>query len=277
MPDDILVLIISHLKLREAARTSVLSHRWRFIWTLTNGVLDFVEYVPISNTPEEENILNTARRRFLERVNLVLCSHKASTIDEFRVCFNVEIGNSDVVDSWIKFALERNAKRLILDLGHKRFFEVHPQYVLRAQVFSNCKLGSLTTLHLKQIAVTSEVLGYMLSCFPLLQVLHLHGISSLEELKITGASPNLRSLVIKHCCSMSRLEAHAVNLLSFTYRGPKLTMYFKEVPCLLEANVNEVFLVKNICQFSSCFSQLGSLTLCLPRNCAQWPWVSTLK
>lgn len=216
LPDDILISIISHLKLREAARTSILSHRWRFIWTLTNGVLDFVKFVPIfdaRNTPEEENILNTAKRRFLEWVNLVLSLHKASTIDEFRVCFNVDIGNSDVIDSWIKFALKRHAKRLILDLGQKGRFETHAKYALTAQVFSNCNLGSLTTLHLKQIAATGEVLGYMLSCFPLLQVLHLNKVSSLEELKITGPSPNLRCLVIKHCCSMRYLEVHAVNLV----------------------------------------------------------------
>uniref|UniRef100_A0A803MSV6 At1g61320/AtMIF1 LRR domain-containing protein n=1 Tax=Chenopodium quinoa TaxID=63459 RepID=A0A803MSV6_CHEQI len=225
--------------------------------------------IPCLRTRGWENLLETARSRFVEWVNLVLCLHKAPTIDEFKVCLNFEIGSSDVVDSWIKFALEKHAKRLILDLGYG-CFNTHPKYALRAQLFSNCNLSCLTTLHLKSIVVTGEVLGYMLSCFPLLQVLHLHGLLSLVELKIAGPSPSLRCLVIKDCWFMRYLEVHAVNLKSFGYCGPNILKYFKEVPCLVEADVDEVFLVKNICQFSSCFSLLESLSLHLPPQRLKW-------
>ncbi|GAB4846319.1 hypothetical protein Ancab_025325 [Ancistrocladus abbreviatus] len=32
LPDDVLISIISHLTLQEAARTSVLSRRWKYVW-----------------------------------------------------------------------------------------------------------------------------------------------------------------------------------------------------------------------------------------------------
>ena len=40
MPDEILVLMLSRLTLREAVRTSVLSKRWRYVWT-SISVLNF--------------------------------------------------------------------------------------------------------------------------------------------------------------------------------------------------------------------------------------------
>lgn len=41
LPDDILVSIISNLKMEEAMRTSILSHRWTKLWTNYTGSLDF--------------------------------------------------------------------------------------------------------------------------------------------------------------------------------------------------------------------------------------------
>ncbi|XP_074290502.1 putative F-box/FBD/LRR-repeat protein At1g22000 isoform X2 [Silene latifolia] len=265
LPDDVLISIVSHLNLKEAARTSVISRSWRYLWTHTTGGLDFVESIPKHT---EQNILDLSRFKLIDWVNQVLNVHKASTLDVFKVSFGISDESSNVINKWIKFALQRRVKRLLLDF---RCIESSPyaKFSVTTHVFTNCPLGSLTCLHLKNVDMTETVLEFILLNFPLLQVLHLNSVSSLARLKIAGPSPFLRCLKIKHCFSLHSLEVHAVNIVSFAYHGPTVKKFFKKVPRLVEASINEDFLIKNIHKFSSYFSRLESLKLDLQ----DWHWM----
>lgn len=76
LPDEIVVSIVSLMTLEEAARTSVLSRRWRHIWTFTTGSLDFdnsfllslMESRTVENSYEEE------KNRFVRWVNIEIAS-----------------------------------------------------------------------------------------------------------------------------------------------------------------------------------------------------------
>ncbi|KAK9707555.1 hypothetical protein RND81_07G204700 [Saponaria officinalis] len=248
LPEDVLISIVSHLNLKEAAKTSVISRSWRYLWTHTTGVFDFVDSIPKHT---QQNI---------DWVNQVLNVHKGSTLDEFKVSFGISAESSEVINKWIKFALQRRVKRLLLDFRCTES-SASAKFSVTTHVFTNCPLGSLTCLHLKNVDMTGTVVEFILLSFPLLQVLHLNSVSSLVRLKIAGPSRYLRCLKIKHCSSLHSLEVHAVNIVSFAYHGPTVKKFFKKVPRLVEASVNKDFMIENIDKFSGYFSRLESLKL----------------
>ncbi len=52
---------------------------------------------------------------FIERVNHTLKLYRASTIDEFRVCFGLTKDSKYHIDRWIDFAMSKGVKRFELD------------------------------------------------------------------------------------------------------------------------------------------------------------------
>ncbi|KAK7842463.1 f-box/lrr-repeat protein [Quercus suber] len=118
LPNEIIVSILSFLKLKEAARTSVLSRRWGHLWKFTTGSLDFddssLQY--LRKKSFFKTLPGIDRDRYVSWVNHVLQLHQAHTIDEFKVDFPLkEECNKLDIDNWILFSLRKKVKRLSLD------------------------------------------------------------------------------------------------------------------------------------------------------------------
>ena len=104
MPDEILVLMLSRLALREAVRTSVLSKRWRYVWTCIS-VLNF-----------DAAVGNIGKTNSVNWVYCVLEKYKALNIDEFRVNFDLRNKHRSDIDRWVEFALSNRVHTFELNL-----------------------------------------------------------------------------------------------------------------------------------------------------------------
>ncbi|KAJ4832224.1 hypothetical protein Tsubulata_044816 [Turnera subulata] len=239
LPDEILASIISLLSMKDATKTSVLSSRWRNLWTATRR-LEFDdkmlvtkdEYSRICRKSKEElgfgkvvvvvgdeigllleldrRIAETKQHRFISRVNHILNSHEGSPIQEFKLCCSSEVHflHQSHIDSWIKFALEKRVEKLFLNLLGTR-------YTLTPSLLCSYNLGSIKDLSLTSLDLTSEVMEYILSNCPSLEVLNVKSSLTLVRLQVSG--PLLKQCLITDCSNLQSVEISAPNLVKFEF------------------------------------------------------------
>lgn len=199
LPDEMLISVLSFLTPKEAFRTSVLSHRWKSLCPFLPRSLDFDGLHTMWEIENEKKALKFERKKFLQWVNDTLKSCRLSIIDEFRVCFQFDDGFKSHVDGWIDFAISKGVKRLELDFTATNPFKDASNFYRfpneRFTIDKTC-IMSLTSLTLKYIRVTGELLEHFLSNCPLLERLHVDNSEDLVNLKIYGSSLKLKYLHI---------------------------------------------------------------------------------
>ncbi|GKV49121.1 hypothetical protein SLEP1_g55886 [Rubroshorea leprosula] len=257
LPVEILITILSFLGMEEAIRTSVLSRRWRDMWTYTRRLSFDDAQLVYDRFPTER-----VEAKFVHWVNHILESHQGTNIDEFEVCFNVNEGDSKSdIDGWIAFSLRKRVKRLYVDFTTFHKISQQGKYKLTTEFLSIYNLDSLTVLYLNSVEVTGKVVEYILSHCPFLEVLNVTDSNSLLHLKVLGSSLKLKSLEILDCNLLKDIKIAAKHLVSFEYSGPIISISLINTPSLTEIRVGAMFFVKNIYQLSGCLSQLEVLEL----------------
>ncbi|KAM7480043.1 hypothetical protein LguiA_028256 [Lonicera macranthoides] len=268
LPEGILVNIVSLLTIGEAARTSILSHRWKKLWTFSTGSLDFDG----KNVLEEIiffqkfELLKPERVKFVSWVNQILNAHTGATINELRVQFDLDLSCGLDIDSWINFALQKRVRRL--ELFFKRV-AIHWDdcYPFPEQCLGNSNINFLTSLKLQFVGVTQEILEYLLSNCPNLEFVCISNSPCLLGLKIFPAScPKLEYLEIVHCHHLKFLEISAITLTSLTYSGPRIELCLKNVPNLAALSfggfyADNIIRDKNFSRLSISLSQIAKLKL----------------
>ncbi|XP_050257734.1 F-box protein At4g09920-like isoform X1 [Quercus robur] len=267
LPDEMLISVLSFLMPKEAFRTSVLSHRWKCLCPFLPRSLDFDGLYTMWEIEREKKSLQFERKKFLQWVNDTLKSCRVSTIDEFRVCFELDDGSKSHVDGWIDFAISKGVKRLELDFtARSPFKDASNFYRFPNESFTSDKtcIKSLTSLTLKYIRVTGELLEHFLSNCPLLERLHVDNSEDLVNLKIYGSSLKLKYLHIIRCLEFKSIEINAPNLESFGYVGNEIRLHVHSAPRLLDVRIGGMYSHPIYYAFGSLSSylyQLESLTL----------------
>ncbi|XP_059658943.1 FBD-associated F-box protein At4g10400-like [Cornus florida] len=265
LPDALLISILSLLTMKEAGRTSLLSKRWRYMWTYITA-LNFDALHIIYGLKLGDKRLDVERPLYLSWVNQVLKSYNGPSLDEFRVQFDLDETCRFDINNWVNFAMEKRVKRLDLDVSnieHRTRKEEDYIYHITNHPRGFTSYNSLTNLQLKYVNVTGQVLEYFLTNCPFLEQLTVHKSDGLVNLKVSELSLKLTRLAITDCYNVESIEISAMNLVSFKYYGPKISLPFKNVPPPVEMFIGGEYcdnLICNFLEFSSYLS-LESLTL----------------
>ncbi|GFY98754.1 hypothetical protein Acr_13g0001550 [Actinidia rufa] len=191
LPHEILVSIVSWLKLKKQARTSVLASSWRHLWTFTRS-LKFAIRKRIEFYPNRGYVKSDVGNSSSGWVNNVLKLHRGETIAEMSIIFSLHDESfKPVVDGWISFAFQKQVKRLRLDFS-RGWLNGQKNHLFNAKSLQNYRLDSLLSLKICGATVTGEDLEHILS---------------LKYLEIYTHYP-------------ISLNIHDVNLVAFKYGGP---------------------------------------------------------
>ncbi|PRQ47948.1 putative F-box domain-containing protein [Rosa chinensis] len=116
LPDEILVIILSGLPVRDAQATSILSRRWRYMWASIT-TLNFDDEKNLCRLYELSRIYPEGKELkklwYVDWVDSVLKLHRAPHIEQFRVSFDIGLRSS--IDEWIQFAMKKGVQMIELD------------------------------------------------------------------------------------------------------------------------------------------------------------------
>lgn len=247
LPDDVLLPIMSHLTMKEAAKTCVVSHKWNKLWAYYPGILSFED----SRTKEERDsrynnaLVRQYTSNFVRWVTHVVEHHLGPSIEGFRITFDLDNTYQTHIDEWMGFALRKGAKSLVLDFNPTATREIKTLYTLPLECWiplkSPCNFAStksgLKTLVLKHINITTQVLECFLQSCPCLEKLHIHRSMSLASIRTSSSPLALKHLDVSGCPKMENIEILAPKLVTFRYNGHCIQLHLRNASLLSEVSV----------------------------------------
>lgn len=281
LPDDLLVFILSHLTLKEATGTSVLSRRWRCLWTFTrrldfDGIASLMKFhstQKLSSSLEGYTaLLDEEMSNYVKWVNHVIPLCNDSPLEVFKVCFYLRKAYEGCIDEWVKYAFARKVETLELILCRPGCRKIHeelcsfPYRILRMeQETCSIHLKQLKKLSLASVNVNGETLEFFLCNCPLLEDLSVSKSRELLTLRIVGPFPSLKRLELCNCINLDLVEIRDVNLVCLKFKGwGNVEFLVLNAPMLVDVCVEvsswsclEVFLK----QFVSILPQLEILNI----------------
>ncbi|KDP24339.1 hypothetical protein JCGZ_25635 [Jatropha curcas] len=199
LPWDVLDSILVHLPLREAARTSILSRKWRYKWT---GLSQFVFDDKCIRSSLSDKVARWVE--IMKIINKVRFYH-SGPIEKFKLATYCCPNYSDL-NQWIDFLTEKGIKELII-----QDFSFIKRFKLPSCVFSCPKLNCLElygcifrlptffrgfdclkSLQLSHSFIVSDTLESLICNCPVLEKLTLWNIDHLSFVRIHN--PNIKYL-----------------------------------------------------------------------------------
>ncbi|KAK9716406.1 hypothetical protein RND81_06G230600 [Saponaria officinalis] len=240
LPRDVLLLILSSFTTKEVKRTSLISKKWN-TWLL--GFYPKINFEPsktikdtwyeIRNNDDE---LAKKRTKFVTWVDQVLKQHVDSSIDEFRVVFDLDNSWQSHVDKWVSFALTKQVKTLD--------FNFQPVYDRLDTLLNRCGLTidhctplpgfnhSLTTLRLRDVNITSEAVESILLSCPFLENLNIIYSELLTSIKCRASLVSLKHFDVSCCFKLKKIDISAPKMVCFRYRGKPVELNIRNAVSL---------------------------------------------
>ncbi|KAL6497331.1 hypothetical protein OROGR_029260 [Orobanche gracilis] len=238
LPDELLGLILYHFVFKEQMAFSILSRRWRYLWTLTTS-LDFD------------------------------ASCQNPTIEDFRIRFYMSKNDGGYINEWLRYALAKKVKTLVLDfkftdrLLDMKFDECYVFPYRSLHIDEEIHFKQLKKLSLDHVRMDDESLKFLLHNCPLLEDLSISKSSKLSIMSVVGPFPSLKRLVISWCCDLKLLEIRDVNLVYLEYEGNYVQLRLHNLPKLVNRAVSKAMFdqMNEDVQFASILQQLEALYL----------------
>ncbi|KAK6914330.1 FBD domain [Dillenia turbinata] len=261
LADHLLILIISSLPFKDAARTTTLSKRWHDLWRSTK-IVEFKEsfFTRQSHASDEDN--ETSRLRFIDFMSHWIQNFRGVELDNFHISFLNPENFLEHIALAIRFATSHQVRKLEIDFSdpcwdsedvhhlqtHVSSFDL-PIFVYQLGFLESLKLSfcnvqaleftnlrALKHLSLAYIDLSSSSLKSLISHLPSLENLSLKRCQKKEAIDIYSMS--LQTLVIDKCTNFydNWIAITAPNLHFFKYCGTALTFHFERMSSLQEAD-----------------------------------------
>uniref|UniRef100_A0A0A8XU05 F-box domain-containing protein n=1 Tax=Arundo donax TaxID=35708 RepID=A0A0A8XU05_ARUDO len=256
LPEDVLHTVFSKLQLNEVVRTSVLSNKWRHMWTISSKLS--LDCAAICGRRRYFCDKQKYTQEFIDGVNTVLQQLRGKVVEELEVKVEFDSILVDHLDSWINFAVSSCTKNLALDLAPAEFVGVKDRYMFPIELFDSASIPRIQhiqlscisfrphspfrgfpnlkklDLHLFDVSVLD--LDDMLSGCPNLEWLSFIRCRVSDELKVKQPLSRLLYLHIAHC-TITKVELRAENLKTFVYHGGRLPIDLGQVKNLETAEL----------------------------------------
>ncbi|KAI5330332.1 hypothetical protein L3X38_029730 [Prunus dulcis] len=279
LPNDILDQILSFLPLKEAVATSVLSRKWRYVWTSCLALdFDFEKNMkPLthrSHYQDQDFEDKQCQCQYVNWVDGVVERHIGPNVEKFRVCFPLNLSFGLFIDKWVKFAIKKRVEVLVLDFSahsHRSIYLGNGLCDVLTQAFGYSEYPALKHLYLKSVGVTTRDIEFVLSSFPCLEQLEVSNCPNLMSLIVSSLfGLNLKHLAVEAWQDgLVNIRISEANLVSFSYSGYPIELELSNVPLLVEVSISErdgavtddhralIFTQ----QLSGCLSQLRTLRI----------------
>lgn len=235
LPWDVLDTILVHLPLKDAARTSILSSKWRNKWTsLSQFVFDDKCF---SNT-----LLNKADRwgeimKIIRRVQ----TYHSGPIEKFKLAAYCCPNHLDL-DQWMHFLANKGIEEFVL----KEFYFIR-RFKLPYCLFS-CQQLSHLELYGCTLKLPPEFKGF--KCLASLQLRQVHiDCDTLEDLIIQ--CPVLERLILLKLDGLTCLKIHNPNLKYLTIDTEFRNIFLEDNPLLTSIDIHPTCVKLEMNMFSS--------------------------
>ncbi|GJV71229.1 autophagy-related protein 8c [Tanacetum coccineum] len=290
-PYDVLVNILSRLPLKQAVTTGVLSLRWRFVWCSLNK-MDFVGSTTLAKM--DGKLCDLERAKYINQVNSVigsLRSHNSPTVQSFKISFDLDKTCFKDIDNWLRFALDKKAEVLELDLGKnalKARCDTKDNYDVPLPLsngnmvhLSECLSSNSTVvesfsfkkLSLWYVNLSDLTLKLLLKNSPNIEVLNIHenihGSGLLTDVDVGGRDINMKHFRLTGSLELQYVSFHDFDLEKFHYIGEDIVIRLKNLPKIKEVAIGLVSVgLKNkvFRAIASVASNLEVLNLCIDRR-----------
>ncbi|KAK8600400.1 hypothetical protein V6N13_059817 [Hibiscus sabdariffa] len=200
LADHILCQILSFLPTKDAARTSVLSSRWRYLFLSSISILDFESC--LRSREREDNFLNFVDRYF--------SSPEMTSLECFRVSYGSLADDSPWgyeylrIPGWVCAALRRGVKEIALVSVQRKTLLTLPTSLFTCQ--------SLVTLRLEGFVVNDVPTKCCLPNLKTLRFIFLEFLDGHSVLKFISSTPALEDFALVGCQSISDIIIRSLSL-----------------------------------------------------------------
>ncbi|TVU12324.1 hypothetical protein EJB05_45962, partial [Eragrostis curvula] len=239
LPEDLQSIILSKLPLKEVVRTSVLSSKWRRLWTVCPK-LRFDGTAMSSKKMDGKRCKLQYTRQFINTVNAVLQQYHGRAVEELAIKFEFDTLLVDHLNNWVGFAASSytNTSSLFNFLTEEAYI-IYSRFIFALYLpnyLHNSVFPKLQKLDLHKVKITAKDFQDMLSNCCALEWVSIVFCKMDGELKVHSPLPYLVHLNVEFC-ELTKMELCAVKLRAFVYKGSAVPIKFREVSELENAKI----------------------------------------